>query len=107
MRLVSDIYNESIETSLGGIAKHQTQPHEGQRGLPSNHPRPQQQQQQQHFVTLGSLKRWGEQPEDDRDQPRPRPTDYSQFAANFEAGPKHPVSPFPCDAQINNRFVIW
>uniref|UniRef100_A0A4Y0BIV9 Macro domain-containing protein n=1 Tax=Anopheles funestus TaxID=62324 RepID=A0A4Y0BIV9_ANOFN len=81
------------------------------RGLP-NQPRhqqhqQQQQQQQQHFVTLGSLKRWGEQSEDDRGQPRPRPTDYSQFAANFEAGPKHPVCPFPCDAQINSRFVIW
>ncbi|XP_035906492.1 protein GDAP2 homolog isoform X4 [Anopheles stephensi] len=109
MRLVSDIYNESIETSLGGIAKHLTQPQES-RGLP-NLPRTQQQQQQQqqqqHFVTLGSLKRWGEQSEDDRGQPRPRPTDYSQFAASFEAGPKHPVTPFPCDAQINNRFVIW
>uniref|UniRef100_A0A182KFC6 Macro domain-containing protein n=1 Tax=Anopheles christyi TaxID=43041 RepID=A0A182KFC6_9DIPT len=67
----------------------------------------QQQQQQQHFVTLGSLKRWGEQSEDDRGQARPRPTDYSQFAATIEAGPKHPVTPFPCDAQINNRFVIW
>ncbi|XP_049293013.1 protein GDAP2 homolog isoform X8 [Anopheles funestus] len=112
MRLVSDIYNESIETSLGGIAKHLTQTQES-RGLP-NQPRhqqhqqqQQQQQQQQHFVTLGSLKRWGEQSEDDRGQPRPRPTDYSQFAANFEAGPKHPVCPFPCDAQINSRFVIW
>uniref|UniRef100_A0A182YFP6 Macro domain-containing protein n=1 Tax=Anopheles stephensi TaxID=30069 RepID=A0A182YFP6_ANOST len=110
MRLVSDIYNESIETSLGGIAKHLTQPQES-RGLP-NLSRTQQhqqqlQQQQQHFVTLGSLKRWGEQSEDDRGQPRPRPTDYSQFAVSFEAGPKHPVTPFPCDAQINNRFVIW
>uniref|UniRef100_A0A182MC41 Macro domain-containing protein n=1 Tax=Anopheles culicifacies TaxID=139723 RepID=A0A182MC41_9DIPT len=105
MRLVSDIYNESIETSLGGIAKHLTQTQES-RGLP-NQTRQQQQQQQQHFVTLGSLKRWGEQSEDDRGQPRPRPTDYSQFAVNFEAGPKHPVSPFPCDAQINSRFVIW
>ncbi|XP_040158353.1 protein GDAP2 homolog isoform X3 [Anopheles arabiensis] len=108
MRLVSNIYNESIETSLGGIAKHLTQPQES-RGLPNHSTRQQQQQQQQqqHFVTLGSLKRWGEQSEDDRGQPRPRPTDYSQFAPNVEAGPKHPVTPFPCDAQINNRFVIW
>lgn len=112
MRLVSDIYNESIETSLGGIAKHLTQPPQQQqqqqhRRLP-NHPHSQQQQQQQQFVALSTLKRWGEQPEDSRDhQARPRPTDYSQFAANFEGGPKHPVSPFPCDAQINNRFVIW
>ncbi|XP_050074211.1 protein GDAP2 homolog isoform X2 [Anopheles maculipalpis] len=106
MRLVSDIYNESIETSLGGIAKHLTQPQES-RGLPNLPRAQQQQQQQQHFVTLSSLKRWGEQSEDDRGQPRPRPTDYSQFAANFETGPKHPVTPFPCDAQINNRFVIW
>uniref|UniRef100_A0A182WB63 Macro domain-containing protein n=1 Tax=Anopheles minimus TaxID=112268 RepID=A0A182WB63_9DIPT len=106
MRLVSDIYNESIETSLGGIAKHLTQTQES-RGLPTQPHHHQQQQQQQHFVTLGSLKRWGEQSEDDRGQPRPRPTDYSQFAVNFEAGPKHPVSPFPCDAQINSRFVIW
>uniref|UniRef100_A0AAG5D062 Macro domain-containing protein n=1 Tax=Anopheles atroparvus TaxID=41427 RepID=A0AAG5D062_ANOAO len=67
-----------------------------------NHPH-----QQQQFVALSNLKRWGEQPEDSRDQPRPRPADYSQFAAHFEGGPKHPVSPFPCDAQINNRFVIW
>ncbi|XP_061502086.1 protein GDAP2 homolog isoform X5 [Anopheles gambiae] len=109
MRLVSNIYNESIETSLGGIAKHLTQPQES-RGLPNHSTRQQQQQQQQqqhHFVTLGSLKRWGEQSEDDRGQPRPRPTDYSQFAPNVEAGPKHPVTPFPCDAQINNRLVIW
>ncbi|XP_052892655.1 protein GDAP2 homolog isoform X1 [Anopheles moucheti] len=106
MRLVSDIYNESIETSLGGIAKHLTQTEES-RGLPNQPRQKQQQQQQQHFVTLGSLKRWGEQSEDDRGQPRPRPTDYSQFAENCEAGPKHPVCPFPCDAQINNRFVIW
>ncbi|XP_041771773.1 protein GDAP2 homolog isoform X4 [Anopheles merus] len=108
MRLVPNIYNESIETPLGGIAKHLTQPQES-RGLPNHSTRQQQQQQQQqqHFVNLGSLKRWGEQSEDDRGQPRPRPTDYSQFAPNVEAGPKHPVTPFPCDAQINNRFVIW
>uniref|UniRef100_A0A182TQD4 Uncharacterized protein n=1 Tax=Anopheles melas TaxID=34690 RepID=A0A182TQD4_9DIPT len=107
MRLVSNIYNESIETSLGGIAKHLTQPQES-RGLPNHSTRQQQQQQQQqHLVTIGSLKRWGEQSEDDRGQPRPRPTDYSQFAPNVEAGPKHPVTPFPCDVQINNRFVIW
>uniref|UniRef100_A0AAG5D0E7 Macro domain-containing protein n=1 Tax=Anopheles atroparvus TaxID=41427 RepID=A0AAG5D0E7_ANOAO len=98
MRLVSDIYNENIETSLGGIAKHLTQQHQRLQ----NHPH-----QQQQFVALSNLKRWGEQPEDSRDQPRPRPADYSQFAAHFEGGPKHPVSPFPCDAQINNRFVIW
>uniref|UniRef100_A0A182IP73 Uncharacterized protein n=1 Tax=Anopheles atroparvus TaxID=41427 RepID=A0A182IP73_ANOAO len=102
MRLVSDIYNENIETSLGGIAKHLTQPPQQQHQRLQNHPH-----QQQQFVALSNLKRWGEQPEDSRDQPRPRPADYSQFAAHFEGGPKHPVSPFPCDAQINNRFVIW
>ncbi|ETN57798.1 ganglioside induced differentiation associated protein [Anopheles darlingi] len=93
MRLVSDFYNENIESSIGGTVKHPVQ----------------QRQRREHqllphqFVTLGSLKRWGELQEDN---PRQRPTDYSQFAANLGT-PNHSTSPFPCDGQINNRFVIW
>uniref|UniRef100_A0A2M3YXX2 Putative hismacro and sec14 domain-containing-containing protein n=1 Tax=Anopheles braziliensis TaxID=58242 RepID=A0A2M3YXX2_9DIPT len=93
MRLVSDFYNENIESSIGGTVKHPVQ----------------QRQRREHqllphqFVTLGSLKRWGELQEDNS---RQRPTDYSQFAANLGT-PNHPISPFPCDGQINNRFVIW
>ncbi|XP_050098269.1 protein GDAP2 homolog isoform X5 [Anopheles aquasalis] len=93
MRLVSDYYNENIESSIGGTVKHPVQ----QRQRPEHQLLPHQ------FVTLGSLKRWGELQEDNQ---RQRPTDYSQFAANLGT-PNHPASPFPCDGQINNRFVIW
>ncbi|XP_035789125.1 protein GDAP2 homolog isoform X4 [Anopheles albimanus] len=93
MRLVSDFYNENIESSIGGIVKHPVQ----QRQRLEHQLLPHQ------FVTLGSLKRWGELQDDN---PRQRPTDYSQFAANLGT-PNHPTSPFPCDGQINNRFVIW
>ncbi|XP_058054809.1 protein GDAP2 homolog isoform X1 [Anopheles bellator] len=97
MRLVPDIYNENIETALRRIAKQPTQ-----FALDKLQQRQQkeQRQYQQQFVTLGSLTRWSEHHKDSQ------PTDYSQFSANPDVA-KHPTSPFPCDGQINNRFVIW
>ncbi|XP_055604019.1 protein GDAP2 homolog [Uranotaenia lowii] len=81
MRLVSDIYNESIEPSLGGITKPLTQ----------------------QYITVDSLIPWGSK--DLHLTPRPRPADYShQFP--YE-GPRHESVPFPADEQINQRFVIW
>ncbi|XP_058459061.1 protein GDAP2 homolog isoform X4 [Malaya genurostris] len=85
MRLVSEFYNESIEPSLGGITKPLTQ-----------------QQQQQQYVTVESLTPWGSR---DCSSNRPRPADYSQF--QFVDGPRFESSPFACDDQINQRFVIW
>lgn len=81
MRLVSDIYNENIEPSLGGITKPI---------IP-------------HYVTVESLKPWGAK--ESSQGSRPRPADYSQIH-NAE-GPRHDACPFPCDEQINQRFVIW
>lgn len=81
MRLVSDIYNENIEPSLGGITKPI---------IP-------------HYVTVESLKPWGAK--ESSQGSRPRPADYSQIH-NAE-GPRHEACPFPCDEQINQRFVIW
>ncbi|XP_058829578.1 protein GDAP2 homolog isoform X1 [Topomyia yanbarensis] len=82
MRLVSDFYNESIEPSLGGITK------------PLTHP--------QSYVAVDSLTPWGTR---DCSSNRPRPADYSQF--QFVDGPRYESSPFACDDQINQRFVIW
>lgn len=82
MRLVSDIYNENIEPSLGGITKPLTQ----------------------HYVTVQSLTPWGAK-DSSGSCNRPRPTDYSHIPC--AEGPRHDASPFPCDEQINQRFVIW
>lgn len=82
MRLVSDIYNENIEPSLGGITKPLTQ----------------------HFVTVDSLTPWGAK-DSSGSSNRPRPTDYSHIPC--AEGRRHDASPFPCDEQINQRFVIW
>ncbi|XP_065076872.1 protein GDAP2 homolog isoform X3 [Ochlerotatus camptorhynchus] len=82
MRLVSDIYNENIEPSLGGITKPLTQ----------------------HYVTVDSLTSWGAK-DSSGSSNRPIPTDYSHIPC--AEGPWHDASPFPCDEQINQRFVIW
>lgn len=82
MRLVSDIYNENIEPSLGGITKPLIQ----------------------HYVTVDSLTPWGAK-DSSASNNRPKPTDYSHIP--YAEGPRHETSPFPCDEQINQRFVIW
>lgn len=82
MRLVSDIYNENIEPSLGGITKPLIQ----------------------HYVTVDSLTPWGAK-DSSASNNRPKPTDYSHTP--YAEGPRHETSPFPCDEQINQRFVIW
>lgn len=79
MRLVSDIYNESIEPSLGGITKPLTQ----------------------QYVTVESLTPWGVKDCSNR----PRPADYSHIQS--VEGPRHDANPFPCDDLINQRFIIW
>ncbi|KXJ76502.1 hypothetical protein RP20_CCG009572 [Aedes albopictus] len=88
MRLVSDIYNENIEPSLGGITKPL---------IP-------------HYITVENLTPWGAKDSSSSTTNnnlgnRPRPADYSHLQS--AEGPRHDASPFPCDEQINHRFVIW
>lgn len=93
MRLVSDIYNENIEPSLGGITKPL---------IP-------------HYITVENLTPWGAKDSSSSTTTnnnnnnnlgnRLRPADYSHLQC--AEGPRYDASPFPCDEQINQRFVIW
>ncbi|EDS26334.1 ganglioside induced differentiation associated protein [Culex quinquefasciatus] len=86
MRLVSDIYNESIEPSLGGITKPLTQ-----------------------YVSVEQLTPWGSKEDSSSSSAtsRPRTADYHSHIQCGAEGPRHDASPFPWDDQINQRIVIW
>ncbi|KAL9699580.1 hypothetical protein quinque_003021 [Culex quinquefasciatus] len=87
MRLVSDIYNESIEPSLGGITKPLTQ----------------------QYVSVEQLTPWGSKEDSSSSSAtsRPRTADYHSHIQCGAEGPRHDASPFPWDDQINQRIVIW
>ncbi|XP_055620860.1 protein GDAP2 homolog isoform X7 [Toxorhynchites rutilus septentrionalis] len=85
MRLVSDIYNESIEPSLGGITKPLTQ---------------------HAYVTVESLTPWGAKDCGGSNRPRGA-EDYGSYILQTVERTRYDTSPFPCDEQINQRFVIW
>ncbi|XP_039440449.1 protein GDAP2 homolog isoform X5 [Culex pipiens pallens] len=87
MRLVSDIYNESIEPSLGGITKPLTQ----------------------QYVAVEQLTPWGSKEDSSSSSAtsRPRTADYHSHIQCGAEGPRHDASPFPWDDQINQRIVIW
>ncbi|EDS44794.1 ganglioside induced differentiation associated protein [Culex quinquefasciatus] len=86
MRLVSDIYNESIEPSLGGITKPLTQ----------------------QYVSVEQLTPWGSKEDSSSSSAtsRPRTADYHSHIQCGAEGPRHDASPFPWDDQINQRIVI-